>query len=113
MDQTGDLKFEANLEYRFPILGSLEGALFLDCGNVWLIRHDPKRPGGQLSASRFLNDLALGTGVGARYVLPFLVVRFDMGIGLHVPFDTGKEGYFNIPTFKDGLGLHLAIGYPF
>lgn len=113
VDQTGDLKFEANLEYRFPILGSLEGALFLDCGNVWLIRHDPKRPGGQLSANRFLNDLALGTGVGARYVLPFLVVRFDMGIGLHVPFDTGKEGYFNIPTFKDGLGLHLAIGYPF
>lgn len=113
IDQTGDLKFEANLEYRFPILGDLHGATFLDSGNIWLIRNDPERPGGQLKWGHFLKDLALGTGVGLRYVLPFIVIRVDMGIGLHVPYDTGKKGYYNIPKFKDGLGVHLAIGYPF
>lgn len=113
IDQTGDLKFEANLEYRFPILGDLHGATFLDCGNIWLLRADPNRPEGQLKWNRFFKDLALGTGAGIRYALPFLVVRLDMGIGLHVPYNTGKKGYYNIPKFKDGLGVHLAIGYPF
>lgn len=117
IDQTGDLKFEANLEYRFRILGDLHGATFLDSGNIWLMRNDPARPGGQLKWGSFLRDLALGTGVGLRYVLPFLVVRLDMGIGLHIPYDTGKKGYFNVDyKNKDGingLGVHLAIGYPF
>ena len=113
IDRTGDIKFEANLEYRFPILGDLHAALFMDCGNIWLLRGDEERPGGQLKWGRFFKDLALGTGAGVRYVLPFLVVRVDMGIGLHLPYDTGKKGYYNLPSFKDGLGLHLAIGYPF
>ena len=113
IDQTGDLKFEANLEYRFPIFGDLQGAAFLDAGNVWLIHDDPNRPGGQLKWGHFLKDLALGTGVGLRYDLQFLVVRVDCGIGLHVPYETGKKGYYNISRFKDGLGIHLAIGYPF
>ena len=113
IDRTGDIKFEANLEYRFPILGDLHGATFLDSGNIWLLRADPDRPDGQLKWGSFLNDLALGTGVGLRYVLPFIVFRFDVGIGLHLPYDTGKKGYYNIPKFKDGMGYHFAIGYPF
>jgi len=113
LDQTGDIKFEANLEYRFPILGDLFGAAFLDAGNVWLIREDENRPGGQLKWGRFWKDLALGTGIGLRYDLSFLVIRLDWGIGLHVPYDTGKKGYYNIPKFRDGTGIHLAIGYPF
>ncbi|MGM9759669.1 MAG: BamA/TamA family outer membrane protein [Parabacteroides sp.] len=113
IDRTGDIKFEANLEYRFPILGDLHAALFLDSGNIWLLRADEERPGGQLKWGRFFKDLALGTGAGFRYVLPFLVVRMDLGIGLHLPYDTGKSGYYNLPKFKDGLGFHLAIGYPF
>jgi hypothetical protein len=51
--------------------------------------------------------------VGLRYDLTFLVVRLDLGIALHAPYDTGKSGYYNIPRFRDGLGLHFAIGYPF
>lgn len=113
IDQTGDLKLEANLEYRFRIVGDLNGALFLDAGGVWLIRDDEQRPGGQLKKGHFLKDLATGTGAGLRYDLSFLVVRFDVGIGLHLPYDTGKSGYYNIPKFKDGIGWHLAIGYPF
>lgn len=113
LDQTGDIKLEANVEYRFPIFGELYGATFLDAGNVWLMRKDESRPGGEFTLKNFAKSIALNTGVGVRYDLTFLVVRLDMGIALHVPYETGKSGYYNIPKFKDGLGLHFAIGYPF
>ena len=113
IDQTGDLKFEANLEYRFRIFENLHGAFFLDAGNIWLLRNDEARPGGLVTAKDFLNDFTLGTGTGIRYDLEFLVLRLDLGVALHTPYETEKKGYYNIPTFKDGLGLHLAIGYPF
>ena len=113
IDQTGDLKLEANIEYRFKIIGDLHGAAFLDAGNIWLLRNDPDRPGGQFKFSDFGKDIALGTGAGLRYDLTFLVIRFDVGIGLHVPYETSKKGYYNLPSFKKSLGYHLAIGYPF
>lgn len=112
-DQTGTFKFEANLEYRFPIAGPLHGALFIDSGNVWLLKSDPQRPGGELKASSFLKDLALGTGVGLRFDISMLVVRGDLGIGIHAPYDTGKSGYYNMQSFGKSLAFHLAIGYPF
>lgn len=111
-DQTGTFKFEANLEYRFPIFGPLHGAVFLDSGNVWLLKNDPARPGGQLRASSFFKDLALGTGVGLRFDISMLVIRGDLGYALHAPYETGRRGYFNMP-FKDSFAFHLAIGYPF
>ena len=118
VDQTGDIKLEANMEYRFRILskfagGNLNGAVFLDAGNVWLLREDPARPDAQFTFNHFFDSIALGTGAGIRYDLDFLVLRLDLGIALHVPYDTGKKGYYNIPRFKDGMGLHFAIGYPF
>lgn len=113
LDQTGDLKLEANIEYRFRIIKDLHGAIFLDAGNIWLLRDDERRPGGKFSFKNLADQIALGTGAGLRYDLSFLVVRVDCGVGLHMPYDTGKTGYYNIPKFKDGLGLHLAIGYPF
>ncbi|MCR5821050.1 MAG: BamA/TamA family outer membrane protein [Bacteroidaceae bacterium] len=112
LDQMGDFKMEANLEYRFPIVSTLFGALFVDAGNVWLIKKEDNRLGGELSKD-FAKQIALGTGFGFRYDLEFLVVRFDIGIGIHAPYDTGKSGYYNIPNFWKNIGYHLAIGYPF
>ncbi|MCM1450318.1 MAG: BamA/TamA family outer membrane protein [Clostridiales bacterium] len=112
-DQTGTFKFEANVEYRFPIAGPLHGALFIDSGNVWLLKNDPQRPGGKLQASSFLKDLALGTGAGLRFDISMLVIRADLGIGIHAPYDTGKSGYYNMRSFGRSLAFHLAIGYPF
>jgi len=112
-DQTGTFKFEANAEYRFPILSYFKGAIFLDAGNIWLLEDDKMRPGGQLKMKNFFDELALGTGLGLRFDMSMLVVRADLGIGIHAPYDTGKSGYYNIPSFKDGLAFHLAIGYPF
>lgn len=111
-DQTGTFKFEINSEYRFPIASILHGAAFLDCGNIWLLKNDNARPGGLLTSKNFLRDLALGTGVGLRVDLGMLVVRGDLGYGLHAPYDTGNPGYFNI-KFKNAFAFHLAIGYPF
>lgn len=117
LEQIGEFKLEANVEYRGRLLGDLHGAAFVDAGNVWLIRPDESRPGGALSELKglgdFLNSVSLGAGLGLRYDLSFLILRFDVGIGLHLPYDTGKRGYFNVPRPTDALGFHLAVGYPF
>ena len=117
MDRVGELKLEANAEYRRHLFGSCFGAIFLDAGNVWLLRPDEARPGAAVSEAgsvgNFLNQVAVGTGAGLRYDLSFLVVRFDVGVGLHLPYKTKRSGWYNIPRFRDALGFHLAIGYPF
>jgi len=112
VDQTGDIKLEANAELRAHLFGSLYGAVFLDAGNVWLARKDELRPDAEFNMSN-LKRIAVGTGLGLRYDLDFLVLRLDLGVGLHAPYDTGKSGFFNLPKFKDALALHFAIGYPF
>lgn len=111
-DQTGTFKLELNTEYRFPIVSVLHGAVFLDAGNIWLLKNDPLRPGGTLNGKTFFRDIALGTGVGLRVDIGMMVIRGDLGYGLHVPYDNGVKGYFNVP-FKDAFAFHLAIGYPF
>lgn len=111
-DQTGTFKLEMNAEYRFPIISVLHGAAFVDAGNIWLLKRDPARPGGLLEGRTFLKDIALGTGVGLRVDIGMMVIRGDLGYGLHAPYNTGSPGYFNIP-FKKAFAFHLAIGYPF
>lgn len=113
LDETGTLKFEANIEYRFGIFGDLNGALFVDAGNVWLLEKDESRPGGEFKLDSFAKQIALNTGAGLRYDLEFMVLRLDFGIALHAPYDTGKSGYYNIPNFGKGFAWHFAIGYPF
>ena len=115
-DRVGDMKLEGNLEYRFNIFGGLYGALFLDAGNVWNLKNsfdDETEQDGVFRIKDFWRQIALGTGFGVRYDLDFFVLRLDLGIGLHLPYDTGKSGFYNIPKFRDGLGFHFAIGYPF
>ena len=123
--QNGNKKLVMNLEYRRKLFGSLYGAAFLDAGNVWadedyILGFDEESDDApfiysenKFRLSKLLKHMALGTGIGLRYDLDFLVVRVDWGIGLHLPYDTGKSGYFNMARFKDMNTLHLAIGYPF
>lgn len=117
--QNGNVKLLMNLEYRKRLFGSAYGAVFLDAGNVWNTTEYYDDPSKELQAStvfrfnKFLTQMALGTGVGLRYDLDFLVLRLDWGIGLHVPYDTGRGGFFNVGKFKDNQTLHFAIGYPF
>lgn len=123
VDQIGDIRFEANLEYRFRIAGNLHGAAFLDAGNVWALRKDPLIEGSarsdeerdlvKFNLSRVPEQIALGTGLGIRYDFGFLILRFDWGVALHYPYKTGKKGYYNVPKFKDSMGYHFAVGLPF
>ena len=68
---------------------------------------------GRFRLKNFFREMAVGTGVGIRYDLDFLIIRLDWGIGLHVPYETGKSGFFNTDGFKKNQALHFAIGYPF
>ena len=113
LDETGTLKLELNAEYRFKLIADLHGALFVDAGNVWLMKKDEERPGGELDLKTFPKQLALNTGFGFRYDLEFLVLRLDFGLGLHAPYKTERNGYFNLKPFGDGFAWHFAIGYPF
>ena len=113
LDETGTLKLEMNIEYRFKIIADLHGALFVDAGNIWLIKKDPERPGGEFRWNSFAEQIALNSGIGARYDLGFLVLRLDFGLGLHAPYKTKRNGYFNLNPVKDGFAWHFGIGYPF
>ena len=135
LDQTGDLKFEFNAEYRFSIYKIFKGALFTDIGNIWLIKEDPDKPLANFKANRFMQELAWDVGAGLRMDLNFFVVRFDVGIALYDPaFPKGNRWTFNKINnedftvykqprnkelgfyklgVKDFLGLNFAIGYPF
>ena len=118
--QNGDIKLVCNLEYRRQLFGSLYGAVFLDAGNVWNFDEDYNDNTANTAFQNtrfrlkdFAKQMALGTGLGLRYDLDFLILRLDWGLGLHVPYETDKSGYFNAYTFKSHQTLHFAIGYPF
>jgi len=120
LDQSGDIKLEGNLEYRFQIIGLLKGAAFLDAGNVWLAKKNPEIPGGEFNIDTFESQLAVGTGIGLRADLSFFILRFDLGIPLRRPnlpeSDrwVGNRINFEDPNWRsNNLVLNIAIGYPF
>lgn len=114
LDQTGDIKLEGNVEYRFEIYERFKGALFMDAGNIWLLKKDAQRPGGEFRLKGLPKQIALGTGLGLRYDFSYIVIRADLGIPLHAPYYTGRSQYYNITgSFWKSLVLNLAIGYPF
>jgi len=112
--QTGDFKFEMNGEYRLNLFWRLEGAAFLDIGNVWMLRADPDRPGANLTARNFLNDLAVGSGLGLRMLFDFFIIRFDMGVKVKNPYrDPITGSYLARGTFGQMTNPNLAINYSF
>lgn len=120
IDQRGDLKLEGNAEFRFDIVGFLKGAVFVDAGNIWLIREDEDRPGGKFRKDQFLDELAVGTGLGLRMDFNFFLLRFDLAFPLRKPYlppderwVAGDIDFFSPSWRSDNLILNIAIGYPF
>lgn len=117
-DQAGDVRLEGNIEYRFPLISVLKGALFVDAGNVWLVNDNEALPGGKFT-SNWWNEMAVGAGFGARVDIEFFVIRFDLATPLRVPYLPEKERWGNNFDFKsrswrrDNLIFNFAIGYPF
>jgi outer membrane protein assembly factor BamA len=114
IDQVGDIKLLGQAEYRFVIYKFLEGATFADFGNIWLIRQDIDRPGGTFKFDQFLNEFALGAGVGLRLNLGFFVFRLDAAYPLRDPTKpNGEKWMFTYLKPLDDLRLNIGIGYPF
>lgn len=123
IDQRGDLKLEANVEYRFDIMGPLKGALFADAGNIWMIKDDG-RTGGAFDKDQFLKQIAVGTGLGLRMDFSFFVLRFDLAFPVRKIYknESNENEFrwaFNDIDFsskywrRDNLVFNIAIGYPF
>ena len=108
-EQTGNIKLEANLEYRFPVFSYLKGAVFADAGNVWLSDENPDLPGGKIG-SDFINQLGMGAGVGLRLDIQGFVIRFDFAAPFHSPIAAESEIY---ELQLDQTQINFAIGYPF
>jgi outer membrane protein assembly factor BamA len=116
VDQTGDIKFEVNTEFRFTIAGFFKGALFADAGNIWLFNDDPQRPGAKFGWSTALDELALGAGFGLRFDPQVIVVRLDLATPLRDPaLPKGDRWVFDDlkPKIFDNMVFNIAIGYPF
>ena len=111
-DQTGDIKFEANAEFRFDIIPYIKGAVFVDAGNIWLARQNADRPQGEFIFSKALSQLAIGTGAGLRVDAEFFVLRFDVGIPLRDPYQTPSY-VLRVPPDRKTMVFHIAVGYPF
>lgn len=115
LNQTADIKLEANAEYRFKLFWILEGAIFLDAGNIWTYYDDSARPGSQFRFNRFYKEIAVGTGAGFRFDLKFVIGRIDLGMKLRDPLltDGSKWIFMSRPYNRDDFTMVLAIGYPF
>ncbi|WNI39038.1 BamA/TamA family outer membrane protein [Chryseobacterium sp. SG20098] len=118
-DQSGDIKLELNAEYRANLYKFLNAAVFVDAGNIWLLHDDKDRPGAKFSKD-FLNEIAVGAGVGLRLDFSILILRLDLAMPLRVPYyQKGDRWAFDKINFgdsswrKDNLVLNIAIGYPF
>ena len=143
---SGDVKLEANFELRFPIVWKLYGATFLDAGNVWnwysagdlfkaagitdykeQLQLRSELYDGLYNNPELLKQIALGTGAGLRLDLDGLVIRLDIGVAIHAPYQTYKydkktwqpdksrpiNTYYNIPSVADAIRVNFGIGYPF
>ena len=116
-DKIGDIKFEGNVEARFPISKWIEGAFFVDFGNIWLIGYDSLRPEGKFNWNNVLDDIAIGTGFGLRLNFEFFILRADLAIPFKnpgIPKDN-NQWIFKSEKRDDHFSplLNLGIGYPF
>lgn len=107
-DQTGNIRLEANIEYRFPIISFFKGAVFADAGNIWNSKPNPAYDGKDKFTSNFINELGMGAGVGLRVDVQGFVIRFDFAAPFH---DPAKDEGFNFDVSQ--TVFNFGIGYPF
>ncbi len=117
-NQTADIKIEANAEYRFKLFWLLEGAFFIDAGNIWTIRssgNDEIDTKGLFKFNQFYNQIAVGVGAGARLDFNYFVFRLDMGVKARNPvLPKGERWILGVKPIRwDDMAFNFAIGYPF
>lgn len=114
VNHTGDIKLDMNVEYRTHLFWKLNGAAFIDAGNVWTLKDRYSDSTGQFFFKRFYKEIAVSYGLGIRFDLDFLILRFDGGMKAINPMKTGVDRYPLIkPDFSRDFAFHFAVGYPF
>jgi outer membrane protein assembly factor BamA len=112
-DKSADIKLETNAEVRFKMFWKLEGALFVDAGNIWSISPYDNRPNAKFHFNTFISQLAVGSGAGLRFNFSFFILRFDLGVKLRDP--STQSNPWVIKEFQWGKIINptIGIGYPF
>ena len=115
INQTGDMKLDLNVEYRAHLFWKLNGALFVDAGNIWTLRKYDDQPGGQFRFDTFWRQIAASYGLGFRFNFDYFILRFDMGMkAINPVVEEGDDHYPIIhPKFSRDFAFHFAVGLPF
>ncbi len=116
INQTGDMKLDLNVEYRTHLFWKLDGAAFVDAGNIWTLRAYDIQPGGQFSLKDFPSQLAASYGLGLRFNLGYFILRFDLGMkAVNPAYEDDEEEHYPIlhPRFSRDYAFHFAVGLPF
>ncbi len=117
-NEAADLKLEGNLEYRYKLFWVMEGAVFLDVGNIWATNLKDPRPGAQFQFKDFYKEIAIGTGFGFRFDFSFFILRLDYGIKLRDPKESEINRWVIFNKSYNPFGaeysmFNFGIGYPF
>lgn len=113
--QTGDMRLDASVEWRTHLFWKLDGAAFVDAGNVWTLRNYEEQPGGQFRFDKFWEQIAVAYGIGLRFNFGYFIIRLDGGMKAIDPaHPTGKKHYPVVnPNFSRDFHLHFAVGLPY
>ena len=115
INQTGDVKLDLNAEYRSSLFWKLQGALFIDAGNIWTLRNYAEQPGGQFKFTEFYKQIAASYGMGLRLNFDYFILRFDVGMkAINPAYESEKEHWPIIhPKLSRDFDFHFAVGLPF
>lgn len=115
INQTGDVKLDLNAEYRSSLFWKLQGALFIDAGNIWTLRNYAEQPGGQFKFAEFYKQIAASYGMGLRLNFDYFILRFDVGMkAINPAYESEKEHWSIIhPKLSRDFDFHFAVGLPF
>ena len=107
-----NLKIALNLEYRFPVVGDIKGAIFADAGNIWNVFDSEDDPDKTFNGIQSLEDIALGSGFGIRYDFTYFLIRVDLGFKTYNPAEGSSKRWFRDYNFANSV-LQIGINYPF
>ena len=113
INQCGDIRLFLSVEFRQKLFWLLEGAFFIDGGNIWTIRDYETQPGGVFKFNRFYKEIAAAYGIGIRADFTYFLLRLDMGVKAYNPAEDQKHWPLLSPSWKRDTTFHFSIGYPF
>ncbi len=113
INQCGDIRLDLSVEYRAKLFWVLEGALFIDAGNIWTIKNYENQPGGEFRFDSFYKQIAAAYGVGIRLDFTYFLLRLDLGVKAYNPAMNQERWPLIHPKWSRDTNFHFSVGYPF